>query len=106
MIADLEVLVSGIGVVLAVLVLLWALTVLMGFLYRTATRRPRKPASVPEGAGDEKGVPPHHLVAIVAAVATVLDRPHRIRRIVAPTTGRSGWARDGRVTPWPMGGRR
>ena len=106
MMADLEVLVSGIAVVLAVLTLLWTLTVLMGFLYRTATRRPRRPDPKREDTEGEKGVPPHHLVAIAAAVAAVVGRPHRIRRIAAPTDGRSGWGRDSRATPGPTGGPR
>ena len=106
MIADLEILMSGIGVVLGVLTLLWLMTVLMGFLCRVATRRPKRPALESEETDEKNGVPPHHLVAIAAAVATAMDRPYRITRIAAPTTSRSAWARDSRTTPWPTGGPR
>ena len=116
--ADLEIMVSGVAIVLGVLVMLWGLTALVGVLFRLATkgrgRAKGGDGGAEAGGGEasgaaveavaEDGAPPHHLVAIAAAVEAVLGQPHRILRVSAPPHRAPAWVREGRVEHNPFNG--
>ncbi len=104
--SELEIMVTGVAIVMGVLALLWGLTSGIGAIVVGAgkmAQRPRRKAAVE--AGDEAGIPAHHLVAIAAAVAEVIGAPHRIVRVTAPAHRQSDWTargRGGHRTPgWP-----
>lgn len=90
--ADLDIVVTGCIIVLAVLALLWGLTAGVGAIvaigHRVNDRRRR--------ALEPAGIPPHHLVAIAAAVEAVIGQPHRIVGISAPAHRVPAWAGAGR----------
>jgi Na+-transporting methylmalonyl-CoA/oxaloacetate decarboxylase gamma subunit len=101
----LDILLIGIAVVMAVLILLWAACAVVGMAFRAVEARqqaakakeaepPPAPASSHEPA---TGVPPHHLAAIAAAAAAVLDRPHRIVRVSAPPLAATDWGNQARL---------
>ena len=91
--ADLDIVVTGCIIVMAVLALLWGLTAGVGRLVALGNgvhdRRRRAPGAVAE-------IPPHHLVAIAAAVEAVIGEPHRIAGISAPAHRVPAWAGAGR----------
>lgn len=99
--ANVEIILTGFGVVMGVLTLLWAITVVVGQVVSRAGRKPLDPAPT-SPASD---IPTHHLVAIAAAVFAVLDRPHRVVAIEAPPHRVAGWARGGASTPLADRGR-
>jgi Na+-transporting methylmalonyl-CoA/oxaloacetate decarboxylase gamma subunit len=112
MLAGLQILVVGIIVVMAVLCLLWASCAIMGFAFRTVEARQKaaeakraakaqaeaeaqaQSQATPAGSG---GIPPHHLAAIVAATAEVLQAPHRITRVWAPPPQTVEWSNQARL---------
>ena len=108
--ASLNVLLVGVTVVLAVLALLWLLTagVGMGFKAangigaRRAATRPVMPEPAPQ-ADSEPDIPPAHLAVIAAAVATMIDAPHRIVRVTAPTNTKASWVLAGRLGSYARG---
>ncbi len=93
--ANVEIILTGFGVVMGALTVLWAITALVGQVMIRAGRA--APAPAPAPARTEPGIPAHHLVAIAAAVDAVLDRPHRIVAVEAPAHRVAGWARQGRI---------
>jgi Na+-transporting methylmalonyl-CoA/oxaloacetate decarboxylase gamma subunit len=99
----LEILVTGIVVVMAVLILLWVSCAVMGVVFRavearrTTARAKAEAAPAPAAPPVAAGIPPHHLAAIAAATATVLDGPHRIVRVSAPPLGSTDWANQARL---------
>lgn len=87
---------TGFGTVLGVLMLLWAGCVLIGrafTLCATTGSDTSAPGSTPEGEG---GIPEAHIAAISAAVAAVVDGPHRVVQITAPSHRLPGWSLEGR----------
>lgn len=98
--AELEIMATGVGIVMGVLALLWGMTALIGAVVkgagRVANRARRRPA-----AGS--GIPPHHLAVIAAAAAEMIQAPHRIVRVSAPAHRTAGWIGQGRVRHLPGG---
>jgi glutaconyl-CoA/methylmalonyl-CoA decarboxylase subunit delta len=100
--AQLEVMVTGVTIVMGVLTLLWALTALVGAATSGASkagnlaRNRRSRSKQPDGA-----IPPHHLVAIAAAVSEVIGAPHRIVRVTAPAHRTLDWSGQTRMRQQP-----
>ncbi|MCG8510274.1 MAG: OadG family protein [Rhodospirillales bacterium] len=100
--AELEIMITGVAIVMGVLALLWALTALVGAFAAGAARarnaaRNRKARKQPA----QDGIPAHHLVAIAAAVSEVIAAPHRIVRVAAPAHRSHGWTGQARVRQQP-----
>jgi Na+-transporting methylmalonyl-CoA/oxaloacetate decarboxylase gamma subunit len=93
----LEILLTGVAIVLGVLTLLWATSALVSLGFRLA-KRLDAPAAAPAPADQtgQSGLPQHHLALIAAAVTSVLDRPHRITAISVPGHTMPSWSRDSR----------
>lgn len=85
---------TGFGIVIAVLTFLWAVCVLVGWLHKD--RRPPMPASSERPGPAEAPVPAAHLAAISAAIAAVLPGRHRIIKVYAPGHKSSAWIEEGR----------
>ncbi len=110
MLENLELIGTGFGLVMAVLASLWGATALIGrvFVSRAAAEAARAasaaaavaaPAaapSAPAAVGDGR-IPPHHLVAITAAVQAVMQRPVRVTHIAAPPHSIRQWPLEGRI---------
>lgn len=122
-----EVVGTGFGLVMSVLAILWGATILLSRLARPRPTSTGPASSLPDATGDREpltdGSPdasvsasastaspvsssgmapdaplaPDHLVAIAAAVAMVLERPHRILHVHAPEPDAPVWAQEGRV---------
>lgn len=101
MLDNLELIGTGFTVVLMVLASLWAMSALVGRAFtRAAAPKPSAGASAPAPAPAPvvaPGVPPHHLVAIAAAVAETLGAGVRITRVAAPAHKVEGWPIEGRI---------
>jgi len=108
LLSGLELLSVGIIVVMAVLALLWAACAAVGIAFRmvdawkkaadankSAAAAPVP--SVPAAPAASAGIPPHHLAAIAAATAAVMDRPYRIVRVWAPVAPGSDWSNQARL---------
>ena len=110
-VSAIKVLAVGVVVVLGVLAFLWAATACVGGLFRAVGAvRARRDAKVaddrPVGTEDVvPEVPPEHLAAIAAAVASILDARHRIVRIAIPTNTKPSWTLAGRLGPHARGTR-
>ncbi|RAI28544.1 OadG family protein, partial [Rhodobium orientis] len=97
MLENLEMIGTGFSVVMLVLALIWAACALIGlFFTRGAKAEAAKPAQ-PAVAAATPGVPPHHLAAISAAVATTFGGGYRITRITAPAHKVGDWPLEGRI---------
>jgi len=92
--ADLAFILTGFGIVIAVLSLLWLLCVLVGRLH--GDRHP--PVSVePELPGPAVSpIPGAHLAAISAAITELLPGRHKIVRVFAPGHQTTAWVEEGR----------
>jgi Na+-transporting methylmalonyl-CoA/oxaloacetate decarboxylase gamma subunit len=93
----LEILLTGVAVVLGVLALLWGTAALLGLGFKLAERRhmaAAEPAS--SGQAGSPDPPRHHLAPIVAAVAHALERPHHIVELSVPGHTMPSWSRDSR----------
>jgi len=108
MLAGLKILLIGILVVMAVLIVLWTMCAVTGWAFKAvdaAKARARNsqastaqtPTPAPAQPQDTGAVPAHHLVAITAAAAAILDRPVRILRVQAPPLAPSHWTSHGRL---------
>lgn len=89
--------INGLVVVFIALSSIWALMELIGLFFRLRKTTPAvvgKPAPL-SGLPALQGPTPEVLAAIVAAVATAIDRPHRITAIAPVELGRD-WAAEGR----------
>lgn len=83
---------TGLCTVLGVLVALWAACALIGVPF---VRRGAR--ALPAASGRPRdGIPPEHVVAVAGAVAAVMDGPHRIVHISAPSHRPPGWSLRGR----------
>ncbi|RLL63670.1 hypothetical protein [Paenirhodobacter hankyongi] len=96
MLDNLELIGTGFAVVMLVLAALWGMSALvsLAFIRAAAAPKPAAPAPAPVVA---PGVPPHHLVAIAAAVAETLGAGVRITRVAAPGHKVEGWPMEGRI---------
>ena len=97
---NVEIILTGFAVVMTALSVLWAMTALVGQYFIRTGRVLSEPLPQPAAASAPapEGIPAHHLVAIAAAVQSVMERPHRIVAIAAPPHRTAGWAREGRFT--------
>jgi sodium pump decarboxylase gamma subunit len=91
--------------VVGMLVVFLSLTVLAGVVLGIGRLlQPPAPAPMPAAStpapipAASEGIDPHHLVAIAAAVAVVVDRPHRLRHVVPVGHHGDGWVTEGRVS--------
>ena len=96
---------TGFGVVMLVLASLWAICATVGFVFVSQEKRKQAaanntPPAAAAGAAPSPtkstGIPPHHMVAIAAAVAQTLGSGYAITRVAAPAH---------KVMQWPMEGR-
>jgi len=92
--SDLAFILTGFGIVIAVLCFLWLVCVLVGWLHRD--RRP--PVSVEKEAPGpaHSPIPGAHLAAISAAIAEMFPGRHRIVHVYAPGHKAMGWVDEGR----------
>ncbi len=96
--AELEIMATGVAIVMGVLTLLWAMTAMIGGVVKLGARAKNRTEKKVEADADEGGVPAHHLVTITAAVAEVIDEPHRIVKVSAPAHTAPSWAGHGRTS--------
>lgn len=90
---------TGFSVVMMVLAALWGACHGIGMIFIRAEEKAKAPAPAapaPAAPAPASGVPPHHLVAIAAAVATSLGGGYVITSVAAPAH---------EVTAWPVEGR-
>ena len=105
MLENLEMIGTGFGVVMLVLALIWAACALIGLFFTRGAKADAAGAAKPAGAArpaaspamPAPGVPPHHLVAISAAVASTLGGGYRITRIMTPAHKVGNWPLEGRI---------
>jgi len=103
MLDNLELIGTGFAVVMLVLASLWGASALVAIGFRLGDRRRASPvaptpaAPVPAAPPAATGIPPHHLVAITAAVAQVLGAGVRITQVAAPPHKVEGWPMEGRI---------
>lgn len=102
MLENLEMIGTGFAVVMAALALLWGACALVGYFFikaeKAAAAAPVAQKPQPARASAAPGVPPHHLVAIAAAVADTLGAGYRITRVAAPGHKVNEWPLEGRIT--------
>ncbi|WP_109107755.1 hypothetical protein [Azospirillum sp. TSO35-2] len=81
---------GGFAVVMGTLALLHGVMALIGraFVGREPPAAPSPPPA---------GIPPHHLAAIAAAVATITGGRGRVLRVTAPAHMAAGWTQHGRT---------
>lgn len=102
---------TGFAIVMLVLTALWGICGLAGsYFVRRDAARAAKEASAPAAAAASTpmpqvaaGMPPAHVAAIAAAVASLSDR-YRIVRVLAPAHDARAWAAQGRFeqqAKWP-----
>ncbi len=93
---------SGFGIVMGVLAMLWAVTALIAKLF-TRPAKPIETAAKPNAAPTPSaapvtappGVPAHHLAAITAAVAASFAPPTRIVSVDGLYAHVSAWTQQG-----------
>ena len=94
---------TGFTVVMSVLASLWGACHVIGMIFIRAAEKkaaeaaaPAAPAAAPAAPAQSGGVPPQHLVAIAAAVATTLGGSYVVTNIEAPAHAVSAWPVEGR----------
>lgn len=111
MLENLELIGTGFAVVLSVLAVIWAACALMGSVFTRAAAKAAASAAAPPAvsapavsaapaqpsAPIAPGVPPHHLVAIAAAVAHTLGAGYRVTHVAAPAHKVGDWPMEGRI---------
>ena len=105
MLENLELIGTGFSVVMLVLAVIWGACALVGSVFTRAAAKAAAAASpsVPSAAASmpsapiAPGVPPHHLVAIAAAVAHTLGAGYRVTRVAAPAHKVGDWPMEGRI---------
>ena len=96
--ANVEIILTGFAVVMGALSVLGAMTWLVGQYFIQTGRVPREPMAATAPPPAHEGIPAHHLVAIAAAVHSIVEGPHQIVAIAAPPHRTAGWAREGRFS--------
>lgn len=91
----LELILTGVAVVMSVLLLLWAVSAALGFLLRLRVD-PEEKARPKREPPPHAGIPPHHVAAITAAVAAMTPGAFRIVNVRAPALVATTWAEEGR----------
>ncbi|MCC2111201.1 MAG: OadG family protein [Hyphomicrobiales bacterium] len=88
---------TGFGVVMGVLTALWGMCALVGAVFRVFEKAVDAKSEHTEAteAGPDQ-IPPAHLAAIAAAIAS-LSTPYRVVRISAPPHIASAWGMQGRL---------
>ncbi|WP_413207268.1 OadG family transporter subunit [Rhodospirillum sp. A1_3_36] len=113
MLDNLELIGTGFAVVMAVLASLWGACALIGTIFtrieKTRVEAVAKAAPIPApappspqigpqtGPSTTGGIPAHHLVAIAAAVTSVLGEAYRITQVTAPAHQINDWPLEGRI---------
>lgn len=102
MFEHLELILTGFGIVLGVLAMLWGVTSLIGFIFKATAKSDVKsdvepdakpagakvvpqaaPKAAPSGSSVAAGIPAHHLALIAAAVSALIEGPHRLVNVSA-----------------------
>ena len=102
MIDALSLILTGFSVVMVVLAALWGACAAVGYFFTNTPpmmgKQESKPAPAAPAAAAQpaSGVPPHHLVAIAAAVAETLGSGYVVTRVAAPGHKVSEWPTEGR----------
>ncbi|MBT8428724.1 MAG: OadG family protein [Gammaproteobacteria bacterium] len=91
---DFAFIITGFGIVIAVLSFLWLACAFVGWLHRDA--RPHPPAETETPGPAQSPIPGAHLAAISAAIAVLLPGRHRIVRVYAPGHRTMAWIEEGR----------
>lgn len=94
--ADLEIVAIGCAVVVGALAVLWGVTALIGRIVALGGGGGSALAATASGLAVAPGIPPHHLVAIAAAVEATLGAGHRLAAISAPAHRVPAWASSAR----------
>lgn len=92
--SDLTFILTGFGIVIAVLSFLWLACVLVGWLHRDTRPQARVETETPGPA--QSPIPGAHLAAISAAIAALLPGRHQIVRVYAPGHRTMAWVEEGR----------
>ncbi len=109
---QLELILTGFGIVIGVLAMLWGVTAAVGLVFRgsnnnviPATAKPTPLHSTPDAASratapaataSVEGAPAHHLVVIAAAVSAILGgRAHRVVNVSPSRQQMPVWAQQG-----------
>lgn len=99
MLDNLELIGTGFAAVMVVLAALWAASSLVALAVQAVERMraaPAPTAAAPPAPLVAPGVPPHHLAAIAAAVATSLGAKYRVTHVRAPAHSINEWPLEGR----------
>ena len=91
---DLTFILTGFGIVIAVLSFLWLACALVGWLHRDAG--PQAPVETETPGPAHSPIPGAHLAAISAAISVLLPGRHRIVRVYAPGHRTMAWVEEGR----------
>ncbi|TLP46210.1 hypothetical protein FDK21_11420 [Cohaesibacter sp. CAU 1516] len=102
---------TGFSVVMVALASLWAACAAIGYCFTNAAIKAKAAAvfggadaaaaaapapAAPAAPAPTSGVPPHHLVAIAAAVASTLGGSYVVTNVAAPAHEVSAWPTEGR----------
>lgn len=87
---------TGFGLVLATLALLWLVSATIGRLFASGTRRRAEAPAAPPQLASARAIPPGHIAAIGGAVAVLIGSRGRVVRIRAPGHVAPGWSSEGR----------
>ena len=87
---------SGFGVVMGALALLWAVSALIGRVF-TITATSSAAAVAPPATTTPPGIPAAHVAAISAAVAAITGGRGRVVSVHAPAHVAHAWAQGGRI---------
>jgi Na+-transporting methylmalonyl-CoA/oxaloacetate decarboxylase gamma subunit len=93
-VTDLSFILTGFGIVIAVLSFLWLACAIVGWLHRDA--RPQANEGTERPGPAQSPIPGAHLAAISAAIAALLPGRHRIVRVYAPGHRTTAWVEEGR----------
>ncbi len=92
--AQLELLLTGIVVVLIVLVVLWGACAIIGVAFR------ERPSPDTETSAEEPqpqvGIPAHHIAVITGAVAEMMPGAFRVLNVHAPAMTKTAWVESTR----------
>lgn len=83
----------GLGIIMLALAAVWLIAHVVGLLLAGYEPPPLQHPATADAMSELEPVP---IAAIAAAVAIVLDRPHRIITLHAEPRGRAPWTQEGR----------
>ena len=109
-----ELILTGFGIVIGVLAMLWAVTALVAKILNRPVKPSPSNSSASAGAApsadiasvpETDGIPADHLAVVVAAVAESFDAPQRIVSVTGPYAHVSAWTQQGlfeHIAPFPF----